>query len=78
MLQAQVTFYFGTKTYFVKKKTIIGFKSFVLKAQCYMFYYHNSKDIVVRTELVICRKRSVTQWIQLHPFMILLTQIFSI
>lgn len=35
MLQAQVTFYFGTKTYLVKKKTIIGFKSFVLKAQCF-------------------------------------------
>lgn len=34
---------------FVKKKIIIGFKSCVLKAQCYIFYYHNSKNIVVRT-----------------------------
>jgi len=38
------------KAYVTKKETIIGFRSFVLKAQRYVFYYYNnSKDIVTST-----------------------------
>lgn len=67
-------FLFWNKNLSCEKENNYWFQEFCSKST--MFYYHNSKNIVIRGELVMCGKRSVRQWIQLHPFMIFLAQIF--